>query len=95
MIRRVVPDTLTVMEEGCPEFSIPCLGDRSERAEVSHHRDKAFQYKIVPPGTHAGVLLLRPDEYGIHLLVPQYTHASQEGFVQMSVFETFFGAMDT
>ena len=66
-VRRVVPDTLTVMEEGLSGILDPELWKTTQK----EHRflitgDKAFaNIRQYPPGTHSGVLLLRPNENGI------------------------------
>ena len=66
-VRGVVPDTLTVIEEGLSGILDPALWDivqKEQRFLITG--DKAFaNIKKYPPGTHSGVLLLRPDEDGI------------------------------
>ncbi|MEW5818139.1 MAG: DUF5615 family PIN-like protein [Spirochaetota bacterium] len=71
-VRGVVPDTLTVIDERLSGILDPALWatvQREQRFLITG--DKAFaNIKRYPPGTHAGVLLLRPDEDGIpHILV--------------------------
>jgi len=67
-IRSVVPDTLTVMEEGLSGVLDPMLWETAQKeGRFLITGDKAFaDIRQYPPGTHAGILLLRPDEYGIH-----------------------------
>ena len=66
-VMKVVPDTLSVIDEGLSGILDPGLWDIVQK----EHRllitgDKAFaNIRKYPPGTHAGVLLLRPDEDGI------------------------------
>jgi predicted nuclease of predicted toxin-antitoxin system len=66
-VRREVPDTLTVLDEGLSGVLDPSLWktvQREKRFLITG--DKAFaDIRRYPPGTHAGVLLLRPDENGI------------------------------
>lgn len=66
-IRGVVPDTLTVIEEGLSGILDPALWETVQREQrFLITGDKAFaNIKRYPPGTHPGVLLLRPDEDGI------------------------------
>ena len=70
-VREVVPDTLTVIEEGLSGIVDPTLWEIAQK----EHRflitgDKAFaNIKQYPPGTHSGVLLLRPDEDGIPQMI--------------------------
>jgi len=67
-IRSAVPDTLTVMEEGLSGVLDPVLWETAQKeGRFLITGDKAFaNIRQYPPGAHAGVLLLRPDEYGIH-----------------------------
>lgn len=66
-VRGVVPDTLTVIEEGLSGVLDPALWETAQKEQrFLITGDKAFaNIKQYPPGTHAGVLLLRPDEDGI------------------------------
>jgi predicted nuclease of predicted toxin-antitoxin system len=66
-VRGVVPDTLTVIEEGLSGIMDPALWETVQREQrFLITGDKAFaNIRLYPPGTHAGVLLLRPDEDGI------------------------------
>ena len=66
-VRGVVPDTLTVIEEGLSGILDPALWETVQREQrFLITGDKAFaNIKQYPPGTHSGVLLLRPDEDGI------------------------------
>ena len=66
-VRGVVPDTLTVIEEGLSGILDSALWETAQREQrFLITGDKAFaNIKQYPPGTHAGVLLLRPDEDGI------------------------------
>jgi hypothetical protein len=66
-VRAVVPDTLTVIDEGLSGILDRALWEtvQSEQRFLITG-DKAFaNIKKDPPGTHSGVLLLRPDEDGI------------------------------
>ena len=66
-VQRAVPDTLTVIGEGLSGILDPALWEtvqREQRFLISG--DKAFaNIEKYPPGSHAGVLVLRPDEDGI------------------------------
>ena len=66
-IRRVVPDTLTVMDErlsGILDSELWKTTQKERRFLVTG--DKAFaNIRQYPPGSHSGVLLLRPAEEGI------------------------------
>jgi predicted nuclease of predicted toxin-antitoxin system len=66
-IRRVVPDTLTVMDEGLSgilDSELWKTTQKERRFLVTG--DKAFaNIRQYPPGSHSGVLLLRPDKEGI------------------------------
>ena len=66
-IRRVIPDTLTVVEEGLSGTLDPKLwGTAQSEERFLITGDKAFANIMkYPPGTHHGVLLLRPNENGI------------------------------
>jgi len=66
-LRAVVPDTRTVLEEGLSGMLDTALWETVQREErFLITGDKAFaNIRQYPPGTHAGVLLLRPDEVGI------------------------------
>jgi predicted nuclease of predicted toxin-antitoxin system len=66
-VRGVVPDTVTVAEEGLSGVLDPELWETVQKEKrFLITGDKAFaNIKQYPPGTHAGVLLLRPDEDGI------------------------------
>ena len=70
-VQRVVPDTLTVIEEGLSGILDPALWETVQREQRFFMTgDKAFaDIKKYPPGSHAGVLLLRPDEDGIPQLM--------------------------
>jgi predicted nuclease of predicted toxin-antitoxin system len=67
-IRSVVPDTLTVLEEELCGVLDPALWETAQKeGRFLITGDKAFaNIRQYPPGTHAGVLLLRPDECGTH-----------------------------
>jgi predicted nuclease of predicted toxin-antitoxin system len=66
-VMKVVPDTLTVIDEGLSGILDPGLWaivQKEQRLLITG--DKAFaNITKYPPGTHSGVLLLRPDEDGI------------------------------
>jgi hypothetical protein len=66
-VRGVVPDTLTVLEEGLSGIPDPALWETAQKEQrFLITGDKAFaNIKQYEPGTHSGVLLLRPDEDGI------------------------------
>ncbi|MEW6668597.1 MAG: DUF5615 family PIN-like protein [Thermodesulfobacteriota bacterium] len=66
-VRGVVPDTLTVIEEDLSGILDPALWETVQKEQrFLITGDKAFaNIKRYPPGTHSGVLLLRPDEDGI------------------------------
>jgi predicted nuclease of predicted toxin-antitoxin system len=66
-LRRVIPDTLTVLEEGLSGTLDPKLWVTAQReGRFLITGDKAFaNIKKYPPGTHHGVLLLRPNETGV------------------------------
>jgi len=66
-LRRVIPDTLTVVDEGLSGTLDPKLWDAAQReGRFLITGDKAFANIMkYPPGTHYGVLLLRPKEKGI------------------------------
>jgi predicted nuclease of predicted toxin-antitoxin system len=66
-IRRVIPDTLTVVDEGLSGILDPGLWDTAQgEGRFLITGDKAFaNIRKYPPGTHHGVLLLRPNENGI------------------------------
>jgi predicted nuclease of predicted toxin-antitoxin system len=70
-VRVVVLDTLTVLEEGLSGILDPTLWETVQNEKrFLITGDKAFaNIKLYPPGTHAGVLLLRPDEDGIPQMV--------------------------
>jgi predicted nuclease of predicted toxin-antitoxin system len=89
-VRRLVPDTLTVVEEGLSGTLDPELWrivQREQRFFITG--DKAFaNIKKYPPGTHAGVLLLRPDEDGI----PQMMDLIQE-VLKLGILENLGGCI--
>lgn len=64
-------DTLTVIEQGMGGFKDPVLWNAVEaEGRFLVTADKGFgDIRAYPPGTHAGILLLRPDEAGIRPLV--------------------------
>ena len=66
-LRRVIPDTITVVDEGLSGILDPNLWDTAQReGRFLITGDKAFaNIRQYPPGTHPGVLLLRPNENGI------------------------------
>ena len=70
-VREVVPDTLTVIEEGLSGIVDPTLWEITQKEQrFLITGDKAFaNIKQYPPGTHSGVLLLRPDEDGIPQMI--------------------------
>jgi predicted nuclease of predicted toxin-antitoxin system len=70
-VREVVLDTLTVIEENLSGILDPRLWEIAQKEErFLITGDKAFaNIKQYPPGTHAGVLLLRPDEDGIPQMI--------------------------
>ena len=67
MVRKQIPDTTTIVEEGLSGTLDPDLWEiiqKEERFLITG--DKAFaDIRRYPPGTHFGVLLLRPEEEGI------------------------------
>lgn len=67
LVCRLVPDTLTVADEGLSGILEPNLWKTTqEEGRFLITGDKAFaNIKQYPPGTHCGVLLLRPAENGI------------------------------
>ena len=89
-VRRVVPDTLTVMEEGLSGILDPELWKTTQK----EHRflitdDKAFaDLKQYPPGTHSGVLLLRPNENGI-----LQTQNLIQDVLNLGILETLVGCI--
>jgi len=89
-VRSVVPDTLTVMEEGLSGVLDPALWETAQKeGRFLITGDKAFaNIRQYPPGTHAGVLLLRPDEYGI----PQMRILVQE-VLKLGNLESLFGCV--
>ncbi|MCU0596239.1 MAG: DUF5615 family PIN-like protein [Desulfobacterota bacterium] len=66
-LRRVIPDTLTELDEGLSGALDPKLWDIAQgEGRFLITGDKAFaNIRKYPPGTHHGVLLLRPNENGI------------------------------
>jgi predicted nuclease of predicted toxin-antitoxin system len=70
-VREVVPDTLTVIEEGLSGIVDPTLWEIAQKEQrFLITGDKAFaNIKQYPPGTHSGVLLLRPDEDGFPQMI--------------------------
>lgn len=66
-IRRAVSDTLTVTDEGLSGILDPQLWETVQKeGRFLISGDKAFaNIRQYPPGTHAGVLLLRPNENGV------------------------------
>lgn len=66
-LRRVILDTLTVVDEGLSGILDPNLWDTAQReGRFLITGDKAFaNIRKYPPGTHHGLLLLRPNENGI------------------------------
>ncbi len=71
LLRRAGYDAETVLEEGLRGWKDPDLW-RVVQAEKRFliTADKGFgDIRVFPPGTHAGVLLLRPDEDGIRPLI--------------------------
>jgi hypothetical protein len=89
-VRRLVPDNLTVFEEGLSGTLDPPLWkivQKEQRFLITG--DKAFaNIKKYPPGTHAGVLLLRPDEDGI----PQMMDLIQE-VLKLGILENIGGCV--
>lgn len=86
----MVPDTLTVFEEGLSGTLDPApweIIQGEQRFLITG--DKAFaNIKKYPPGTHAGVLLLRPDEDGI----PQMMDLIQE-VLKLGILENLGGCI--
>jgi predicted nuclease of predicted toxin-antitoxin system len=66
-LRRVIPDTLTVLDEGLSGALDPKLWDIAQgEGRFLITGDNAFaNIRKYPPGTHHGVLLLRPNDNGI------------------------------
>lgn len=67
LLRRYGFDTLSVVEQGLGGFKDPVLWStvQAER-RFPVTADKGFgDIRTNPPGTHEGILLLRPDEAGI------------------------------
>lgn len=66
-IRRAVSDTLTVTDEGLSGILDPQLWETVQKeGRFLISGDKAFaNIRQYPPGTHTGVLLLRPNENGV------------------------------
>ncbi|MCP4164576.1 MAG: hypothetical protein GY759_01635 [Chloroflexi bacterium] len=64
-------DSVTVIDQGMGGWKDPALWQvvqKEERFLVT--ADKGFgDVRYYPPGKHAGVLLLRPDEHGIRPLI--------------------------
>ena len=65
------PDTASVLEEGMAGWKDPPLWQAIQvEGRFLITADKGFgDIRFYPPGTHAGVLVLRPDEDGIRPLV--------------------------
>ena len=89
-VRGVVPDTLTVIEEGLSGILDPALWEAVQREQrFLITGDKAFaNIKKYPPGTHARVLLLRPDDDGI----PQMMDLIQE-VLKLGILENLEGCI--
>ena len=89
-VRGVVPDTLTVIEEGLSGILDPALWETVQREQrFLITGDKAFaNIREYPPGSHAGVLLLRPDEDGI----PQLMDLIQE-VLKLGILENLGGCI--
>ena len=89
-VRGMVPDTLTVIEEGLSGILDPALWETVQREQrFLITGDKAFaNIKKYPPGRHAGVLLLRPDEDGI----PQLMDLIQE-VLKLGILENLGGCI--
>jgi len=89
-VRGVVPDTLTVIEEGLSGILDPALWETVQREQrFLITGDKAFaNIREYPPGSHAGVLLLRPDEDGI----PQLMDLIQE-VLKLGILENLEGCI--
>lgn len=66
-LRRVIPDTPTVLDEGLSGALDPKLWDAAQgEGRFLITGGKAFaNIRKYPPGTHHGVLLLRPKDNGI------------------------------
>jgi predicted nuclease of predicted toxin-antitoxin system len=64
-------DTASVLEEGMGGWKDPPLWQAvQEEGRFLITADKGFgDIRFYPPGTHAGILVLRPDEDGIRPLV--------------------------
>jgi predicted nuclease of predicted toxin-antitoxin system len=89
-VRGVVPDTLTVIGEGLSGILDPALWETVQREQrFLITGDKAFaNIKKYPPGSHAGVLLLRPDEDAI----PQMKDLIQE-VLKLGILENLGGCI--
>ena len=89
-VRGLMPETLTVIEEGLSGILDPALWETVQRERrFLITGDKAFaNIKKYPPGSHAGVLLLRPDEDGI----PQLMDLIQE-VLKLGVLENLRGCI--
>ena len=89
-VRGVVPDPLTVIEEGLSGIMDSALWETVQREQrFLITSDKAFaNIKQYPPGTHAGVLLLRPDEDGI----PQIMDLIQD-VLNLGILENLVGCV--
>lgn len=71
LLREAGYEAETVLEEGLRGWKDPNLWRVvQEESRFLVTADKGFgDIRVFPPGTHAGVLLLRPDEYGIRPLI--------------------------
>jgi predicted nuclease of predicted toxin-antitoxin system len=89
-IRGVVPNTLTVVDEGLSGILDPALWETVQREQrYLITGDKAFaNIKKYPPGSHAGILLLRPHEDGI----PQLMDLIQE-VLKLGILESLGGCI--
>jgi predicted nuclease of predicted toxin-antitoxin system len=67
LVRQLFPDTASVLEEGISGILDPELWEiAQEEGRFLITGDKGFaNIRKYPPGTHYGVLLLRPDGEGI------------------------------
>jgi predicted nuclease of predicted toxin-antitoxin system len=89
-VRGLVQDTLTVIEEGLSGVLDPALWETVQKEQrFLITGDKAFaNIKQYPPGTHSGVLLLRPDEDGI----PQLLYLIKE-VLKLGILENLGGCI--
>lgn len=90
LVRELFPDTASVLEEGISGTLDPELWEITQKEErFLITGDKGFaNIRKHPPGTHFGVLLLRPDGEGI----PQMKQLIEE-VLRSSILEKLAGCI--